>query len=166
MKLQRFYGDFMNHFIDSNVIIGYIFVLDYLNQKSNYYFNFNNNYYYSQNVKNEVEKVFKIKSRYYQEFLLKIIKFLNSFSDYDLIEEFDVHHEINSFENINNLNKKEMHFALNTIWNRLSFDNYHDAFEVKMVFDDFLNNFQSRHSYRKDVLFNEFNLIPNHTKKR
>ena len=84
---------------------------------------------------------------------------------YDLIEEFDVHHEINSFENINNLNKKEMHFALNTIWNRLSFDNYHDAFEVKMVFDDFLNNFQSRHSYRKDVLFNEFNLIPNHTKK-
>ena len=98
MKLQTFSGDIVNHFIDTNVIIGYIFVLDYLNQKSHSYLQFNNNYFYSQNVKNEVEEVFKIKSRNYQEFFLRIIKFLNCFSDYDLINEINVHHKINSFK--------------------------------------------------------------------
>ena len=165
MKLQIFYGDIVNHFIDTNVIIGYIFVLDYLNQKSHSYFHFNNNYFYSQNVKNEVDEVFRIKSRTYQEFLLKIVKFLNDFHDYDLIDEGNVHQKVNSFEDIGKLKNKEMHFALNIIWNRLSFNNFHDAFEVKKVFDDFTNSFQSRHVYKKEILFYELNLIPNHTIK-
>lgn len=62
MKLQIFYGDIMNHFIDTNVIIGYIFVLDYLNENSINYFQLKNNYFYSHNVKNEVEKIFRIKT--------------------------------------------------------------------------------------------------------
>ena len=166
MKLQTFSGDIVNHFIDTNVIIGYIFVLDYLNQKSHSYLQFNNNnYFYSQNVKNEVEEVFKIKSRNYQEFFLRIIKFLNCFSDYDLIDEINVHHKINSFDDKGKLKNKDMHLALKIIWDKLSFDSYHDAFEVKKAFDDLTNNFQSRHVYKKDALFNDLNLVPNHTMK-
>lgn len=121
--------------------------MDYLNENSINYFQLKNNYFYSHNVKNEVEKIFRIKTRNYQDFLLKLLKVINNFSDYDLINEYDIHKEINSFECIGKLNNKEMHFALKIIWKNLSFDYYHDVFDVKLILDNFLNNFQTRHRY-------------------
>ena len=113
-------------------------------------------------MKNEVEKIFRIKTRNYQDFLLKLLKVINNFSDYDLINEYDIHKEINSFECIGKLNNKEMHFALKIIWKNLSFDYYHDVFDVKLILDNFLNNFQTRHSYRKKELLKKLIIVPNH----
>ena len=136
--------------------------MDYLNENSINYFQLKNNYFYSHNVKNEVEKIFRIKTRNYQDFLLKLLKVINNFSDYDLINEYDIHKEINSFECIGKLNNKEMHFALKIIWKNLSFDYYHDVFDVKLILDNFLNNFQTRHSYRKKELLKKLIIVPNH----
>lgn len=155
----------MDYFLDSNVIIGYIFNFDSINRNVVKFIEFKNNYYYSDNVQNEIEKVYKNKNRQYGMFLLMIWNFLNSLSDNDLIDEYKVHDSINSYNTVIGIKQNDMHLALNIIWNLLSLDGFHDVFEIKSIFEDFLNNFQSRHSFRKDHILNNMILVPNHARK-
>lgn len=62
----------MNHFLDSNVIIGYIFCLDDLFDNSKEVISYNEDNFYSENVKQEVNQVFGRKSDEYSKFIMKL----------------------------------------------------------------------------------------------
>ncbi len=74
------FGENMNYFLDSNVIVGHIFSWDSLNEISNDLL-ISNRYYCSNNVKNEVDNVFNIKCQEYDNFLLILCRFFENFSD-------------------------------------------------------------------------------------
>ena len=155
----------MNHFLDSNVILSYIFTLDNNHPFAKNFLVVENYYYCSKHVNDEVCIVFKNKNSQYQSFLLKLSRHINKFNDYDLINEGDIHNIINTFQPIGKLELNEMHNALNKIWLKLKFCENHDSFDVKLKFDIFQNEFLSSNNLRKDFISNSINLVPNHTKK-
>lgn len=155
----------MYNFLDSNVIIGYIFSLDFFNYKAGLFISHEKYCFYSHNVKKEVIKIFNIKKNHYNSFLLILLRFFNGFSDNSLIGENDAHNYVSKLKHNLLLKKEDMHFAINVIWEDLDFNENHDAFEVKSIFHDFQNEFQGVHESRKCDIFNKLILIPNHTKK-
>ena len=105
----------MNYFIDSNVILGYIFTLDNIHYYADNFFSTDNYYFCSNHVDEEVSKVFHNKNSQYQLFLLKLSSYFNQFNDTDLINELDVHDKINSITPIGRLKVNEMHDVLDKI---------------------------------------------------
>lgn len=103
----------MNYFLDSNVILSYIFTLDNNHYSANDFLVAENYYFCSQHVNDEVAAVFKTKNSQYQLFLLKLSRHINQFNDNDLINEFSIHNVVNSFKPIGKLKLNEMHNALN-----------------------------------------------------
>ena len=152
----------MNYFIDSNVILGYIFTLDNIHYYADNFFSTDNYYFCSNHVDEEVSKVFHNKNSQYQLFLLKLSSYFNQFNDTDLINELDVHDKINSITPIGRLKVNEMHDVLDKIWNELNFDENHDSFEVKLKFHSFQNDFLSSNNLRKHKILNELIIVPNH----
>ena len=69
----------MIHFYDANVIIGYIYSIDPLNNASKKAIIKKNDNYYSQHVKDEVDNVVYRKSREYDKFLREISKIINKY---------------------------------------------------------------------------------------
>lgn len=155
----------MNYFLDSNVILGYIFTLDNCFDSVSVFLIENQNYFYSDHVDEEVKKVFQEKNNQYQLFLLKVCRCINQIKDNDLINEFHLHEQINSFKSIGELKVFEMHEVLDKIWKELDFNENHDSFEVKLKFNGFQNDFYSSNCYRKNYIFNKMTQIPNHIKK-
>ncbi len=155
----------MNYFLDTNVIIGYIFLLDNLNKSSEDFISFESSHFYSDHVKKEVDDVCFRNHKQYRNFLLHLSRFFSKFSDNSLINEFEGHKLIDKMNSIGTLDIDEMHDAFNVIWENLDFNINHDAFDVKNKFSVFTNNFQSSHVLRKNYLFNKMTLVPNHTQK-
>jgi len=155
----------MNHFLDSNVIIGYISCLDDLFDNSKEVISYNEDNFYSENVKQEVNQVFGRKSDEYSKFIMKLTKKLNQFDNITLISSNEFHSYINSLNNIGHLGVSEMHITFDKMWNIFDFGENQEVMLVKFKFDEFLNELDAFNLSRKKDIFNRLILVPNHTKK-
>ena len=155
----------MIHFYDTNVIIGYIYSIDPLNETSKKAINKKNNNYYSEHVKCEVEGVAFRKDREYGKFLRKVSKIIDKTGDNDFIDLSEIHNAISRFKKIGELDVDNMHSAIEVIWQELGFDENTDAFKVKSNFNDYLNAFQSRHRLYGIQCFNNMGCIPAYSQK-
>ena len=154
----------LNSFLDSNVILNYIFSLEKHHVKSEEII-FNSVNYYSPHVEDEVDEVFIKKNKRYKSFVLGVDEFINKFSDQDLVNNGIVHGFIDNLRPIGKFKRHEMHEAFDRLWVKFDLDETHDAFEVKLKFNKFADNFQLLHQKRKDFLYSQMILVPNHTKK-
>jgi len=75
----------MNTFLDTNVIIGYIYSLDPLHTASQKAIVDENTKYYSFHVNEEIKEVSRRKDREYVKFLTKLEKIFDKYGDYDFI---------------------------------------------------------------------------------
>lgn len=155
----------MIHFYDANVLIGYIYSIDPLNEASKKAINKKNNNYYSEHVKSEVKRVTFRKDREYGKFLRKVSKIINKTGDNEFIDLSEIHNEINRFKKIGKLDVDNMHIAIDVIWQELGFDENTDAFKVKSNFNNYLNTFQSRHRSYRLQCFNTMGCIPAYSQK-
>ena len=155
----------MIHFYDTNVLIGYIYSIDPLNEVSKKAIDKKNNNYYSEHVKGEVEGVAFRKDREYAKFLRKVSKIINKTGDNDLIDLSEVHNAISRFKKIGELDVDNMRSAIEVIWQELGFDENTDAFKVKSNFNNYLNSFQSRHRSYRIQCFNNMGCIPAYSQK-
>lgn len=60
---------------------------------------------------------------------------------------------------------EDMRYALRIIWDKLGFDDFHDAFDVKNKFTVFQKDFQSIHNDNKKKTFDFLKIVPNHSIK-
>lgn len=155
----------MIHFYDTNVLIGYIYSIDPLNEASKKAIDKKNNNYYSEHVKGEVEGVAFRKDREYAKFLRKVSKLINKTGDNDFIDLSEIHNAISRFKKIGELDVDNMHSAIEVIWQELGFDENTDAFKVKSNFNNYLNTFQSRHRLYRIQCFNNMGCIPAYSQK-
>ena len=155
----------MIHFYDANVIIGYIYSIDPLNNASKKAIIKKNDNYYSQHVKDEVDNVVYRKDREYDKFLREISKIINKNNDNSFIALSDMHNAINRFKKIGKLEVDNMHLAIDVIWQELDFDENTDAFKVKSSFNNYHHNFQKTHRYCKNHCFQSMECIPAHSQK-
>ena len=155
----------MNYFLDSNVILSYIFTLDNNHYFANNFLATDNYYFCSKHVNHEVCDVFRNRNSQYQLFLLKLSRYFNQFDDSELINEFSIHHMINTLKPIGKLENYEMHNVLDKIWEELDFGENQDSFDVKSKFGIFQNDFLSSNNLRKENIFNLIFQVPNHTIK-
>lgn len=155
----------MNTFLDTNVIIGYIYSLDPLNTASQKAIVAENTNYYSFHVNEEIKEVSRRKDREYAKFLTKLEKIFNKYGDYDFIDLTEIHMKVNLFGDIGKLDVDDMHSAVNIIWEELHFDENTDAFRLKTEFNKYVGNFESKHrSLRKNCL-KKMNFIPAYQNK-
>ena len=145
----------MNTFLDTNVIIGYIYSLDPLHTASRKAIVDENTNYYSFHVNGEINDVSRRKDREYAKFLTKLEKIFNNYEDYDFIDLAEIHMEVNRFGQIGKFEVNDMHKAIDVIWNELNFDENTDAFKVKTEFKDYSMNFESKHRNGKKRLLKE-----------
>lgn len=155
----------MNIFCDTNVIIGYIYSLDPLNEASKKALIKNNCNYYSYHVEKEVNIVARRKNREYHKFLQKIADLINNIDDNTFINLSKIHNSINNFQDIEKFDADDMHLAIDTIWNELGFDENTDAFKVKSMFNNYFHNFHKTHRKCKKHCFKKMKYIPAYHKK-
>ena len=159
------WGRLMNAFLDTNVIIGYIYSLDPLHTASQKAIVDKNANYYSFHVNNEIDDVSKRKDREYAKFLTKLEDIFNKYGDYDLIDLAEIHIKVNRFGQIGKFEVNDMHKAIDVIWQELNFDENTDAFKVKTEFKNYSMNFESKHRNGKKDCLNKMNFIPAHQNK-
>ena len=155
----------MNTFLDTNVIIGYIYSLDPLHTASQKAIVDENTKYYSFHVNEEIKEVSRRKDREYAKFLTKLEKIFNKYGDYDFIDLAEIHLKVNRFGQIGKFDVNDMHKAIDVIWNELNFDENTDAFKVKTDFKNYSMNFESKHRNGKKDCLKKMNFIPAHQNK-
>lgn len=164
-KKHQQIGVNMNTFCDTNVIIGYIYSLDPLNEASKKALIKENINFYSCHVKKEVKDVARRKNREYHVFLQNISDLINDVNDNRFINLSKIHSGINKFQKIGKLDVKDMHLAIDTLWDELGFDENTEAFKVKTKFNDYCFNFHNAHRECKINCFNSMNYIPAYKEK-
>ena len=155
----------MNTFLDTNVIIGYIYSLDPLHTASQKAIVDENTKYYSFHVNEEIKEVSRRKDREYVKFLTKLEKIFDKYGDYDFIDLAEIHLKVNRFGQIGKFEVKDMHKAIDVIWQELNFDENTDAFKVKTEFNNYFGNFESRHRKGKKHCLKKMNFIPAYQSK-
>ena len=155
----------MNTFLDTNVIIGYIYSLDPLHTASQKAIVDENTKYYSFHVNEEIKEVSRRKDREYVKFLTKLEKIFDKYGDYDFIDLAEIHLKGNRFGLIGKFEVKDMHKAIDVIWQELNFDENTDAFKVKTEFNNYFGNFESRHRKGKKHCLKKMNFIPAYQSK-
>lgn len=155
----------INFFLDSNVIISYIFSLDSSHKLSKETMDEENSYYFSLNVFKEVKKVFRRKKGEYEKFLLKVCDFIRTFSKSEFLSKSTIHNAIDDFDQIGKLDNDNMHSALDKIWDGFAFGENQLVSTIlfkltKLIQDSFADNYES-----KDLVLSKLNLIPNHSSK-
>lgn len=155
----------MNHFFDTNVMIGYIYSIDPLNKPSKKAIIKENTNYYSEHVKIEVKRVARRKDREYDNFLRKISKLISKTDDNSFIDLSEIHNAISRFEPIGKLDVNNMHTAIDTIWEELGFDENTDAFKVKTEFNNYWDNFLKKHRECRIYCLNKMRYIPSYHQK-
>ena len=121
----------MNAFLDTNVIIGYIYSLDPLHIASRKAIVDENTNYYSFHVNEEIDGVSRRKDREYAKFLTRLEMIFNKYGDYDFIDLSEIHMKVNRFGQIGRFEVNDMHNAIDVIWQELNFDENTDAFKAK-----------------------------------
>ena len=155
----------MNSFLDSNVVLGYIFSIDPLFEQSRkYIFNSKTNYY-SNNVKNEVNTVFSRKSFEFTNFLIKLNRIMDEFDDVSFMSIVEFHRFIENFDDIGNFQVYNMHIALEKLWNFFDFSENQEVFMIKSKLNNFLRNFNNLNYTRKNYILGKLTLISNHKNK-
>ena len=155
----------MNTFLDTNVIIGYIYSLDPLHTASQKAIVDENTKYYSFHVNEEIKEVSRRKDREYVKFLTKLEKIFDKYGDYDFIDLAEIHLKVNRFGQIGKFEVKDMHKAIDVIWQELNFDENTDAFKVKTEFNNYFRYFESRHRKGKKHCLKKMNFIPAYQSK-
>ena len=155
----------MNTFLDTNVIIGYIYSLDPLHTASQKAIVDENTKYYSFHVNEEIKEVSRRKDREYVKFLTKLEKIFDKYGDYDFIDLAEIHLKVNRFGQVGKFEVKDMHKAIDVIWQELNFDENTDAFKVKTEFNNYFGNFESRHRKGKKHCLKKMNFIPAYQSK-
>ena len=155
----------MNTFLDTNVIIGYIYSLDPLHTASQKAIIDENTNYYSFHVNKEIIDVSRRKDRDYNKFLTKLEDIFNKYGDYDFIDLYEIHRKINRFGQIGKFEVNDMHKAIDVIWQELNFDENTDAFKVKTEFNNYFGNFESKHRKGKKDCLKKMNFIPAYQNK-
>ena len=155
----------MNTFLDTNVIIGYIYSLDPLHTAYQKAIVDENTKYYSFHVNEEIKEVSRRKDREYVKFLTKLEKIFDKYGDYDFIDLAEIHLKGNRFGQIGKFEVKDMHKAIDVIWQELNFDENTDAFKVKTEFNNYFGNFESRHRKGKKHCLKKMNFIPAYQSK-
>lgn len=155
----------MKLFLDTNVIIGFIFSLDPLNKVSNK-LNLNKNVlYYSFHVKKEVNKIFNVKNYSYLQFLTKIEKEIDKYPDSNIISRETILEQIRKYDDIKSLNKKGMREAFETIWIDLGFTENQEVYVVKIKLREFINEFESKTFMNKNNICDKLKYIAKHQQK-
>ena len=108
----------MDAFCDTNVLIGYVFILDYLNRHSSFVFNEYSTIFYSNNVKDEYDKVFKNKYKKLSNQIIDLQNYLEmttkEFYDLNLIKK-----------ELNDTDYKDFIDFLDSFWNNyLEYNSY------------------------------------------
>ncbi|WP_458403565.1 hypothetical protein [Methanobrevibacter sp.] len=155
----------MNSFFDSNIVIGYIFCLDSSFKVSNELIFRSRNKYYSINVRNEVNSVFSRKSLEFKKFFSKLNGKISHMDDFCIVSRDEFHRIIENFGDIGKFDLGNMHESFEIIWDLFDFGENQEIMIIKLKFDNFINNFESFNRLRKQRIFNEMILVPNHTKK-
>lgn len=159
------YGDYMDSFLDSNVIIGHIFCLDSSFEASKKFIFRSDNNFFSLNVKNEVERTFIRKNTEFDRFLSRLYRKIEHNGDLALLSREYLHKHIKKFDNIGNLDVADMQYAFEKMWEHFGFSENQEAFLIKLKLNDFINNFEGTHIVRKNQIFKELSSVPNHSKK-
>ena len=153
-----------NLFLDTNVIIGFIFSIDPFYNFSKNVFSSKNNLYYSYNVKYEVENVYLRKKEEYDKFFLLIFSKLRKFNDTDFISLSYMHNVISNFKPINNLSVKNMQETFDLIWKFFNFGENQEVGVIKLELNKFNIKFNKKH-YNNKKYCNNINYIPAHRQK-
>lgn len=151
----------INCFLDTNVLIGYIFTLDTSYDMSSDLIDQNHKIYISSHVKEETKIIFRNKNREYSEFLLKLIKRVAK-RNYFLISNETIHKTINGFEDIGKLKNKDMHNAFDKIWDKYDLSENFECEKVLGILNKFYRNLDSSQHMRKNQICNKIIEIYNH----
>lgn len=155
----------MNSFLDSNVLIGYIFCLENSFDVSKEYIFKSDNNYFSKNVKTEVNHVFDRKISEFSNFLEKLNKKLYEFEDSYFMSRDSFHRYINNLDDIDKFKVQDMHLAFEKIWNLFEIGENQEIMILKLQFDNFINEFSGFNFKRKKELLTQLIIIPNHNHK-
>ena len=98
----------MNAFLDTNVIIGYIFSLDDLNESSQLLVFKSDKIHYSANVQKEVNDVFSRKKFEFETFFSILELELKKFDDFEFLSSSQLHNAIGKFNDICEMDSKDM----------------------------------------------------------
>lgn len=155
----------MHYFLDTNVIIGYIFSLDPLNDPSNSILNKKVLFYYSDHVKWECESKFEEKLENYSNFFQTLILYLED--NQNVINRNFLHKIIRKYDDFNQFDKNDMCETIDILLKRLdlSLEYGFEAFELLNKLDLFLLNFESKHYDSFEYIKQDLNKIGNHSKK-
>ena len=73
--------------------------------------------------------------------------------------------KVNRIGDIGKLDVKNMHSAVDVIWEELHFDENTDAFRVKTEFDKYFGTFESKHRALRKYCLKKMNFIPAYKNK-
>ena len=154
----------MNYFLDSNVIIGYIFQFDSQNEHSQKYVNSKHTCFISPNVEREVKGKFRIKNREYANFFLKLNQEICKQCKY-MISNWKIHQIVNKFDAIGDLEVEKMHEIIEKIWEEFNFSDNEDCLNLMNILKEFLHEFKAPEYSLKNKILDKLTIIPEHNKK-
>ena len=155
----------MNTFLDTNVIIGYIFSLDDLNDSAELLVFNSDRIHYSENVQNEVNEVFTRKKFEFETFFSILELELKKFDDFEFLISSQLYESIGKFNDIQGMNSKDMQNSFGKLWENFNFSENQEVFSIKLKLNDFIQNFEGFHILRKINIFNKLVFVSSHTKK-
>lgn len=155
----------LNSFLDTNVLIGYIFSCDSLFKHSKEYIFKSKSNYYSQHVKTEMKKIYSRKNLEFEDFFLKLYFEIEQYDDMYFLSKSKIVKMIYGLDTIGKLNQRDMELSFDKIWEFFEFGENQEVMMIKLKFGDYISQFESLHNLRKNFIFKTFNLVPNHTKK-
>ncbi len=155
----------INFFLDSNVVIGYIFTLDSLNKLSKETMKDGNSCHFSLHVRKEVIRVFRRKSEEYKNFFLRLCDFVRNYNKSEFLSKSTIHNAIDKFERIGKLDIKTMHKVLDRIWEMFGFGENQLSGTILSKLTKFTQDSSAEHYHSKVVVLNKIKQIPNHSLK-
>ena len=155
----------MNTFLDTNVIIGYIFSLDNLNESSELLVFKSDIIHYSENVKKEVTDVFSRKKFEFETFFSILELELKKFDDFKFLSSSQLHNAVGKFNDICEMDSKDMQDSFVKLWENFDFSENQEVFLIKLKLNEFIQNFEGFHRLIKNKIFNQLVFVSSHTKK-
>ena len=130
----------MNTYLDTNVIIGYIFSLDDLNDSAELLVFNSDRIHYSENVQNEVNEVFTRKKFEFETFFSILELELKKFDDFEFLISSQLYESIGKFNDIQGMNSKDMQNSFGKLWENFNFSENQEVFSIKLKLNDFIQN--------------------------
>lgn len=147
----------MDAFCDTNVLISYVFLLDYLNRYSEVVFKQYSSIFYSDNVKDEYECVFKDKYNVLSKQIYDLERHVN--------QNYNEFYHLSAVKNeFSNSSSKEFIGFLDLFWKRyLEFDNYVSSNQFSDSLDICRRDLKENTFFRDLKLKEKLSLVNNST---